>query len=78
MKKSYKLFAFAILASIALSTTSCSKCQTCNLVYSDGQVSGSTEFCDDKDAMDQAKDDCESLADQSSTLDCNCSISLSF
>ena len=80
MKKSFKLFVFAILAGLAFSTTSCKKCQTCDLVLDNGTISLSTEICGDKDAQAQSEADCESTAaaDTTGTLSCNCSTAFSF
>ena len=77
MKKSLKLLALAILAGFAFSTSSCTKCQTCNYVASDGTVLQTVETCGDKNTRQGQEDDCIATANALSGSSCNCTVSYS-
>ena len=78
MKKSYKLFALAILAGLAFSTSSCTKCQTCKHIDPSGNVLLTWEVCNDKNTMDQSKADCNAAADAWTGSECKCTVKFSF
>ncbi|MBL4754618.1 MAG: hypothetical protein JKY52_13615 [Flavobacteriales bacterium] len=78
MKQSLKTLTFAILAGLLLSTTACTKCQTCKHVASNGVVLLTWESCGDKDASAVQKDDCNTAANNTPGTTCDCSVNFSF
>ncbi|PCH86720.1 MAG: hypothetical protein COB88_06990 [Flavobacteriales bacterium] len=75
MKKSLKLFAFAILAGLAFSTSACNKCQTCTLTFTPNGTETSTEICDDKNAQDAEETACNNVAANDPDFECKCKMS---
>ena len=78
MKKSLNLLGLVVLASLAFSTSSCTKCQTCKHVAEDGAVLWTWEACGDKNTQQAQEEDCITTANALSGSSCNCTVSYSF